>query len=162
MIIDTRPERGEDAHIIRQVTNAAFGRTTEGAIVDALREAGVLTLSLVATIDNEVVGHVAFSPVKIDGQDLGWFGLGPVSVRPDLHGNKIGSRLVQDGLERLKETGAQGCVVLGEPSFYRRFGFESDPGLVYEDAPAIYFLSLPFAMAKPSGIVTYSEGFAAS
>lgn len=167
MNLEIRAERAEDAPIIRQVTDAAFKHAahssgTEGRIVDALREAGVLTTSLVATIDDEVVGHVAFSPVTIDGRDLGWFGLGPVSVRPDMHGQGIGSVLISKGLACLKQAGAAGCVLLGDPAFYRRFGFVNDPALRYEDAPAEYFLRLPLRRATPSGTVAYHEGFAAS
>ena len=167
MPIEIRAERAEDAQAIRRVTNAAFklnshASGTEAAIVEALREAGALTLSLVATIDNEVAGHIAFSPVTIDGQYLNWFGLGPVSVTPDLHGQGIGSALICEGLARLQQAGAAGCVLLGDPAFYRRFGFENDPALRYEDAPAEYFMRLSFREATPSGKVVYHEGFAAS
>lgn len=167
MDIEIRPEKAEDAQAIRRVTDAAFefnlhSSGTEGAIIEALREAGALVVSLVATIDHEVVGHIAFSPVTIDGQDLGWFGLGPVSIRPDLQGQGIGSALIREGLQRLKQAEAAGCVLLGDPHFYQRFGFENDAGLRYEGAPAEYFMRLNLQDATPSGIVAFHEGFAAT
>ncbi len=167
MNIEIRAERAEDVPSIHRVTDAAFklnahASGTEAAIIAALRNAGALTVSLVATLDNDVVGHVAFSPVTIDGRDLRWFGLGPVSVKPDVQGRGIGTALVRDGLTRLKQAGAAGCVVLGDPAFYRRFGFETDPALRFETAPAEYFMRLSFQADSPSGGVAFHEGFAAS
>src|SRR5262245_55623298 len=94
--MEIRGERPGDARAIRSITNAAFAGAehssgTEAAIVDALRASGAMTVSLVAVAGNEVVGHVAFSPVRIDGQDFGWYGLGPVSVRPDCQKQGIGA-----------------------------------------------------------------------
>jgi putative acetyltransferase len=159
-----RHERAEDARAIRCLTDAAFRTAahssgTEGAIVDALRDAGALALSLVATLDDAVVGHAAFSPVTVDGHDLNWFGLGPVSVRPDLQRRGIGGALIRDGLARLRQAGAQGCVVLGDPGYYRRFGFPHDPGLGYAGAPAEYFMALPFTPASAAGTVGYHRAF---
>jgi len=160
-------ERAEDAAIIRQVTEAAFAVAehsdgNEGAIVDALRTAGALSLSLVARRDGEVVGHVAFSPITLDGAELGWYGLGPVSVRPDLHGQGIGAALVRTGLERLKALGAQGCVVLGDPRYYRRFGFAVDPAIQYEGVPPEYFMALPLGDSPAAGKVAYHPAFFSS
>lgn len=118
--------------------------------------------SLVATLNSEVVGHVAFSPVTIDGRDLGWFGMGPVSARPDRQGQGIGSALIRAGLARLEGMGAAGCVVLGDPGFYRRFGFDNDPVLRFDGAPAEYFMRISFGCATPSGVVAFHEGFAAT
>ena len=160
------PECSGDANIIRDITQAAFqlnshSSGTEGAIIDALREAGALTLSLVAVTGGEdaVVGHIAFSPVTIDGRHAGWFGLGPVAVRPDLHGRGIGSALIREGLTRLRQAGAKGCVLAGDPDYYRRFGFEHDPGLRYEDVPAEYFMRLAFHAPAPTGRVRFHAGF---
>ncbi len=159
-----RPERPEDADTIREVTRAAFEQAphssgTEAAIVDGLRAAGALVVSLVAVENEEVVGHVAFSPVTIDGAATGWFGLGPVSVRPDRQGAGIGQALIRQGLDRLRLMGAQGCVVLGEPDYYRRFGFENDAALRYPPAPPEYFLRLAFGTARPAGDVAYHVAF---
>ncbi len=167
MDVRIRTERDEDAHAIRQVTEAAFklnkhSRGTEGAIIDALREAGALTLSLVATIGTEVVGHIAFSPVTIGGAHVGWFGLGPVSVRPDLHRQGIGAALIREGLARMRQAGAKGCVLVGDPAYYQRFGFENDPALILEGAPAENFLRLTLDGTTPSGSVIFHESFSAS
>lgn len=83
----TRPEEARDADAIREITQQAFSAAehssgTEGAIIDGLRAARSLSLSLVAEDDGSVIGHVAFSPVFVDGDEAGWFGLGPVSVAP--------------------------------------------------------------------------------
>jgi putative acetyltransferase len=167
MDFSIRSERPADSHIIRQVTEAAFAVAehsdgTEGAIVDALRAANGLTVSLVATINDDVVGHVAFSPITIDGANVGWFGLGPVSVKPDLHSQGIGSALIREGLDRLRMAGAKGCVVLGAPNYYERFGFRRDPAIRYAGAPPEYFMRISFDGSSASGNVVYHQGFSAS
>ncbi|MDF3864607.1 N-acetyltransferase [Pseudomonas denitrificans (nom. rej.)] len=162
-----RPEQSEDTARIRDVTTAAFATAehssgTEGAIVDALRAAGALSVSLVATIESEVVGHVAFSPVTLNGADLGWYGLGPVSVRPDLQGRGIGAALIRAGLERLNALDANGCVVLGDPAYYPRFGFRHDPEILYAGVPPEYFMALSLDGSKAAGQVAYHSGFSAT
>jgi len=159
-----RPETPADGAAIRQVTDSAFAGAahasgTEGAIVDALRAAGMLTLSLVAEDAGAVVGHVAFSPVTIDGRDAGWFGLGPVAVAPGRRGSGIGGALIGDGLARLRQAGAQGCVVLGDPGYYTRFGFAADPAMTFADVPPEYFMALRFAGTAPAGPVVYQPAF---
>ncbi|MBS0295769.1 MAG: N-acetyltransferase [Proteobacteria bacterium] len=160
----TRPEQPEDHAAIHATTGAAFRSApysggNEARIVDALRAAGALTLSLVACEGEAVIGHVAFSPVRIGGADLGWFGLGPVSVRPDRQGAGVGSALIREGLDRLRVMGAAGCVVFGEPGYYGRFGFETDAALAYPGAPDGYFQRLPFRGEAPSGEVAYDAAF---
>lgn len=162
--MEIRDERSGDAAAIRALTAAAFETAphssgTEAAIVDALRTAGALTLSLVVEEGGEIVGHVAFSPVLIGGSGGGWHGLGPVSVRPDRQNRGIGRRLIMAGLERLEISGAQGCVVLGDPAYYARFGFLADPMLRYPGVPAEYFQSLSFAGTRPKGDVRYHPAF---
>ena len=161
-----RSEQPGDIAAIRSLTTAAFADLpysshTEAAIIDALRGAGALTLSLVAAEGVELLGHAAFSPVLIDGEDRGWYGLGPVSVRPGRQRHGIGQALIRAGLAMLQDRGAAGCVVLGEPGYYGRFGFESDPGLRYADVPAEYFQRLVFHGPPPAGTVTYHPAFAA-
>ncbi len=157
-------ERPEDVAIIGALTDAAFkgapySSQTEAKIVDALRAGGALTLSLIAVQDGEIVGHAAFSPVRIDGRAGGWQGLGPVSVWPDRQRTGVGSAIIHDGLDRLRAMKAHGCVVLGDPGYYGRFGFRSDPALRYGDVPARYFQGLPFTGGMPAGEVTYHPGF---
>ena len=157
-----RAERPGDEDAIRDVTTRAFAGAahsdgTEADIVARLRDAGALTLSLVAD-DGGIVVHVAFSPVTIVGA-AGWFGLGPVSVAPDRQQQGIGQKLILEGLARLKTRGAAGCVVLGDPDYYARFGFAADPALRYPGPPPAYFQCLAFAGATPAGIVAYHSAF---
>jgi putative acetyltransferase len=165
--MEIRPERHEDVDAIRAVTISAFkdmphSSQTEAAIVDALRTAGAMTISLVAIQDGEVVGHVAFSPVILNGEANGWYGLGPVSVRPDRQRTGIGRALIVEGLGRLRSLDAQGCVVLGDPGYYGRFGFVSDPGLRYGDVPPAYLQRMVFRGDAPKGEVAFHPGFDAS
>jgi putative acetyltransferase len=161
-----RPEAPQDIPSIRTLTDAAFvgvehSSQTEGAIVDALRDAGALTVSLVAELDGSVVGHVGFSPVLIDGADISWFGLGPVSVSPSLQRGGVGSALIKQGLHKLASLGAKGCVVLGDPAYYGRFGFSSDHALRYGGVPPEYFQSLALDGEVAAGDVTYHAVFEA-
>jgi putative acetyltransferase len=161
-----RPEIPADAAAIRSVTEAAFkgaehSSQTEAAIVDALRDSGALAISLVAERDGAIIGHVAFSPVLLDGADKGWFGLGPVSVLPDLQGSGVGTALIREGLKLLERRGAKGCVLLGDPSYYGRFGFTSDHALRYPGPPPQYFQSLILSGDPAAGDVTYHAGFEA-
>ncbi|MFC3213029.1 GNAT family N-acetyltransferase [Novosphingobium panipatense] len=165
-IMMIRQEQEQDRDAIKQVTADAFAlvehsNQTEPAIIAALRDAGALTISLVAAEGDEIIGHVAFSPVTIDGENRKWFGLGPVSVRPDLQGRGIGGALIRQGLEELRAQGAAGCVLLGNPGYYRRFGFENDPGLRYPDAPPEYFMRLTFEGSDPTGEIAYHAAFGA-
>ncbi|UTW12694.1 GNAT family N-acetyltransferase [Marinobacterium rhizophilum] len=164
MDIQVRNEGVGDAATIGWVTEQAFLHAphsdhTEQFIVEALRQSGALTISRVAEADGEIIGHVALSPVSVSGVATGWFGLGPVSVLPEFQGRGAGSRLVRSALARLQETGAAGCVVLGDPGYYGRFGFKVVDGLVYPGVPAEYFQALSFNGKYPQGQVTYHEAF---
>ena len=163
-----RDEGIGDAAAIAALTDAAFRDAphrsgTEAAIVAALREDGVLALSLVAEDDDGMLaGHVAFSPVRLSGGEPGWFGLGPVSVVPDRQGRGIGAALVRAGLARLRAEGADGCVVLGDPAYYARFGFVADARLQLPGVPPAYFQVLAFGGEVPAGTVAYADAFSAS
>ena len=159
------PETPQDHHAIFALTQAAFkdhphSQQTEGHINNALREAGALTLSLVAREQGRAVGHIAFSPVTISDGAPNWYGLGPVAVLPEFQGRGIGAALIRDGLARLKALGAAGCVVLGEPAYYTRFGFAATPGLSYPGVPPEYFMAQVFTHPA-QGVVAYHEGFSA-
>jgi len=152
-----------DRDAIFTVTQAAFkdhphSQQTEGHIVDALRRAGALTLSLVARHDEHVIGHIAFSPVLVSDGAPRWYGLGPVSVAPAFQRQGIGATLIRDGLARLEAMGAAGCVVLGEPAYYTRFGFAAEPALTYPGVPPEFFMALAFD--EPAcGQVSYHAAF---
>jgi putative acetyltransferase len=166
-VIGIRAETAGDIARVREVVQAAFANHphsdgSEPRIVDALRAAGALTIALVAVRDAIVVGHIAFSPVQIAGGSHGWFGLGPVAVVPELQHAGIGSALIRAGLDVLKQRGAAGCVLVGEPAYYERFGFRHDPRLVYEGVPPEVFLALSLDTARPAtGTVTYHAAFTA-
>lgn len=99
--------------------------------------------------------NIAFSPVSIDGRHIGWFGLGPIAVGKDMQRRGIGKALIDAGLERTNAMGARGCVVLGAPAYYGRFGFESDASLRVPDVPIEYFQRLTFHGHSPKGVVEY-------
>ncbi|QIB67662.1 N-acetyltransferase [Kineobactrum salinum] len=162
-ISNESPGEGKQVH---QITEQAFlsaphSDHTEQYIVDALRHAGALTVSQVARIDEEAVGHVAISPVTLSSGASGWFGLGPISVLPEYQGRGVGSKLMKSSLAALEAMGASGCVVLGDPGYYGRFGFEVVDGLVYPGVPAEYFQALSFSDKLPEGEVSYHEAFSA-
>jgi len=162
-----RPETSDDIPAIRALTEAAFvgvehSSQTEGAIVDALRKAGALSLSLTAEQGGLIIGHVGFSPVLIDGEDIGWLGLGPVSVLPSFQRGGIGSALINKGLQVLTDRGAEGCVVLGDPAYYGRFGFTSEHALRCGEVPVEYFQSIVLTGKPVAGEVAYHSGFEAT
>lgn len=132
----------------------------EPRIVRGLRECGVLTVSLVAEDSGRIVGHVAFSPVQIAGAICHWFGLGPLSVHPDRQGRGIGSALVHEGIRHLRERSARGCVVLGYPAYYQRFGFQVEPRLTLAGSTPGHFMALCLDPPSPEGRVGYHPAFA--
>lgn len=159
-----RPEYLSDIAEIKSVVTAAFAPVSysdgsEPDIVDMLRDTDALPLSLVAEKDGQILGHIAFSAVTIDGELGQWFGLGPVAVLPDHQRSGIGSALINAGLSQLANLGAQGCVLLGNPAYYERFGFRKIDGLTFADSPAEFFLALSFTDDIPSGDVTYHKAF---
>lgn len=161
-----RSETSADVSAISEVTVAAFrtlamGHLTEHLIIDALRAADALTISLVAEADGRIVGHIAFSPVTMSDGSSDWYGLGPVSVLPEYQRRGIGSALIREGLARLQALGARGCCLVGHPEYYGRFGFQNVRGLGYEGVPDEVFFVLSFDGHIPQGIVEFHAGFKA-
>jgi putative acetyltransferase len=161
-----RNETHDDISAIHEVTIEAFktveiSNHTEQYIIEALRAAKALTVSLVAEMDRRVIGHIAFSPVTISDGTPNWYGLGPVSVLPAYHRQGIGKALIQEGLLRLKDMNAQGCCLVGHPDYYRKFGFTNMSGLVHEGVPQEVFFALLFGGHTPQGNVAFHEGFKA-
>jgi len=163
-----RPETPADHTVIRKINIAAFAthpfsRQTEHLIVDALREDGALTLSLVAeepsATGSRVAGHIAFSEAHVEGRDLGWFLLGPVAVWPDLQRKGVGSKLVLEGLAELRRRNASGCVLVGDPAYYARFGFRQATTLIYPGVPPQYLLILSLFGSEPSGMLSHHPAF---
>lgn len=162
-----RRETPADIDAITRVTMAAFrdhpiSQQTEQFIVLALRAANALTISLVAEIAANVVGHVAFSPVTCSDGSEGWYGLGPISVLPEYQRQGIGKALINEGLSLLKELGAQGCALVGNPNYYKKYGFRNSSSLVYEGVPSEVFLIHPFTEKIPQGYLLFHEGFGAN
>ncbi len=162
-----REETTADIDAITEVTIAAFknlpvSNQTEQFIIKALRSADALTISLVTEIDERVVGHIAFSPVVISDGTKEWYGLGPISVLPEYQKQGIGKSLINEGLSLLKKMGGQGCALVGDPNYYKRFGFKNFPELVHEGIPQEVFLALAFNEKVPQGTIEFHESFLAT
>ncbi|ENM5738539.1 N-acetyltransferase [Vibrio mimicus] len=120
-----RTEAPADILAVDELLKTVFATEAEANLVMALRENGRRTLSLVACDDEgEIIGHVMFSPVTVDGEDLNWQGLAPLAVKEEYRRQGIGAELVKEGLSSLGELGYPACVVLGDPAYYSRFDFE--------------------------------------
>ena len=161
--IDIRTETNDDIGAIAEVTVAAFqtlaiSNHTEQFIIEALRAAKALMVSLVAESGGRVIGHIAFSPVTISDGTPDWYGLGPVSVFPEYQRQGIGKALIREGLSRLKSIQARGCCLVGHPEYYKKFGFKNMSGLVLEGVPKEVFFALSFDGHSPQGTVTFHEG----
>ncbi|UZJ42372.1 N-acetyltransferase [Prosthecochloris sp. SCSIO W1101] len=161
-----RDEAQRDVPVITQVTVEAFRALeisdhTEQFVIEALRSAGALTVSLVAEVGLRVVGHIAFSPVTVSDGTPDWYGLGPLSVLPEYQRQGIGRALIREGLSRLKKIRASGCCLVGHPEYYRRFGFVNPVGLVHEGVSQDVFFALPFGEHTPEGTVTFHKAFEA-
>ena len=160
-----RPEAGGDEAGIGYVVATAFaasrhGHNGEAGIVERLRERGELAVSLVAEIEVAgIVGHIAFSPVAIADGARDWFGLGPVAVLPAHRRAGIGAALIEAGIAQLRARGAAGCVVLGDPRFYARFGFLRDLALSFPGPPPSAFQRVVWSQSAPRGVVSYSPAF---
>jgi putative acetyltransferase len=161
-MIEIREERASDLASIRAVNIRAFGRDQEANIVDALRTNGAVVLSLVATRERDVVGHILYSPVTIG--DAAAAALGPMAVVPDRQRQGIGSALVRAGQQRLQELGCPLVVVVGHPTFYPRFGFR--PASRYDIAcewkvPDNVFMAVTLSDAAPTltGLAKYRSEF---
>jgi putative acetyltransferase len=152
---------------ISEITKAAFeslsiSNHTELFIINALLNANALTISMVAVAGEKVVGHIAFSPVTISDGSIDWYGLGPISVLPELLRQGIGKSLIREGLSSLMSLGAKGCVLVGDPGYYERFGFRSLSDLVIDGVSQENVLSLAFEENKAHGVVIFHESFAAN
>ena len=159
-----RDETTSDVAGIRALTATAFENMkisdhTEQYVIDGLRDAGALTVSLVADLDGKLVGHIAFSPVSMSDSTPGWYGLGPVSVLPAHQRQGMGKALIQAGLARLQEMGAKGCCLVGHPEYYGQFGFVHPYGLVHEGVPPEAFFALSLAGPMPLGKVQFHPAF---
>lgn len=159
-----RSEAPADAAGIRDVTERAFlgqehtcGREAE--IVDGLRSAGCLAISLVAESDGQVIGHCAVSPVTVGSGEDCWFGIGPVSVDPRFQRRGHGAMLVRGALAKLEEIGARGCVLVGHPEYYVRFGFRADGSATVAGVPQEVTFCLKLRDCRDPGAVIFHAAF---
>jgi putative acetyltransferase len=153
-LIEIREEQPGDITAIRELNRRAFGQDQEGHIVDALRANGAALLSLVATLQSRVAGHIMYSPVLV-GHVTG-AALGPMAVLPEHQRQGIGSMLVEAGSQKLKHAGCPFIVVVGHSAFYARFGFKpaSTYGVNCEwDVPDDVFMALVVDQARMQGVV---------
>jgi putative acetyltransferase len=163
MRIEVRQERRTDFEAIREVNRRAFGQDQEADLIDALRSSGAASLSLVATVDEHVVGHIMYSPVQLG--EIEGSGLGPMAVLPEYQRRGIGSRLVETGNRQLEIAVCPFIVVLGHAEFYPRFGFKParPMGVTCEwDVPENVFLILvldALRMSGASGLARYRREF---
>lgn len=167
MDVIIRGELPADTGAIEKVTVSAFERLaisnqTEHFIVAALRAANALAVSLVAEMDGQVIGHIAFSLVTLSDASPNWYGLGPVSVLPGYQRQGTGSALIREGLSRLQRLGAAGCCLVGHPEYYRRFGFQNVQGLGIPGVPDEVFFALSFGGRFPQGNVQFHNSFQAN
>ncbi len=167
MTTTIRAELPSEVEAIEGVTRRAFlshphSSQTEQFVIRALRAGDALSVSLVAEDAGRVVGHIALSPVTISDGSAGWYGLGPISVEPELQGRGIGRGLMERGLAELRKLGASGCVLVGDPALYTRFGFANDPALTLEGVPEMFFLSLALGDDAACGSVQFHEAFQAT
>jgi len=166
-VLTIRREAPEDFDAIRHVNEQAFGRAVEADLVDHLRSRGVLTISLVATQDGEIVGHIAFSPVAVESGPASFeaITLAPIAVLPAHQRQGIGSQLVRAGLEECRQLGHEIVVVVGHPEYYPRFGFAPGKprGIGCEfEAPDEAWMVLELregALAGRDGIVKFQPEF---
>lgn len=162
-----RNETSDDIVAISQMHYAAFkdhpqhlpgAEPTEHLIVERLRQAGALSLSLVAEEDGMIIGHIAMSPAEVGGTN-GWYLVGPLGVSPQRQRQGIGSALMREAMAGMRAMGAAGIVLVGYPAFYRRFGFTSHPGLTVMNVPSPNVLGLSFGDVFPQGEIMHHEAF---
>ena len=152
-MLEIRDERPDDMAAVRDLNRRAFGQDQEGKIVDALRSNGAALLSLVATLNGKVVGHIMYSPLSV-GEIMG-AGLGPMAVLPENQHQGIGSKLVEAGNRKVKDAGYPFIILVGHPNFYPRFGFR--PASAHDircewEVPDNAFMLLVLDEAKMRGV----------
>ncbi len=162
-----RPEQPKDIPAIWQVNSLAFGRPDEANLVDNLRQAKALAVSLVAEDEGQIIGHIAFSPISLEQQPTPGLAaaLAPMAVLPDHQKQGIGQQLIRAGLETCRQAGFQIVVVLGHPSYYPKAGFQ--PASQYHitcpfEVPDEAYMAIeliPGTIAAYRGKVTYHPAF---
>lgn len=155
-----RPATSDDAEVITELTDAAFGTPEEAQIITRLPQDGDSLASLVAHNDREILGHIQFFKVLVDGADTAC-GLGPVSARPDVQRRGIGSGLIRFGLTLMEGAGRSHCFLLGHKEYYPRFGFSADLAAQFSGPwSGPNFMAIQLTENGPeSGELTYPNAF---
>lgn len=164
-MVAIRSERAEDIDAIHAIHLACFPSAGEARLVDSLRADGQLVVSLVAEDANQVIGHVAFSPVTAANGAVG-IGLAPVAVLPSHQRQGIAASLIEKGLMACRQAGYGWVVALGDPAYYARFGFKPAPeaGLTDEYGGGVAFQMMELvagSLPRGAGLVRYATAFAA-
>ncbi len=159
-----RTEAPADILTIDRLVKSAFPTEAEANLVMKLRENSNLTLSLVACSDEgEVIGHVMFSPVTLNGEHLNWQGLAPISVKEEFRGQGIAKALVEEAHSTLRDFGYPVVAVLGDPEFYAKFGYQYDERFTCPwEVPEGVFRVIELvegSLASQQGLIEYSPEF---
>ena len=160
MKFHVRDESVDDYRFIYGLTERAFAPMeysggNEQDMIDALRAAGKLVISLVAEYDSKIIGHVAFSMgIAADGS-AEWYALGPIAVDPEYQRQGIGTALIERGIQMMRHRDAAGCILVGDPNYYDRFGFVPFPQFAPTGHPPEYFMILPLSQKLPQTVVGF-------
>ncbi|MEM8919215.1 MAG: N-acetyltransferase [Pseudomonadota bacterium] len=162
--ISIRGEKKSDEAMIYEITTRAFAPMpfsdgNEQDLIDRFRKSGALEISLVAELEDAIVGQVTFTRAFAADGSPGWYALGPVAVEPELQGQRIGEELIEAGLAELRKRAAAGCILVGNPDYYRRFGFRGFPELRPERQPAEFYQILPLDVAEPDVVIEFHPLF---
>ena len=163
-MVEIREERPDDVAAVRDLNRRAFRQDQESNIVDALRANGAALLSLVATVNDRVVGHIMYSPLSIGGNVKG-AALGPMGVLPEYQRQGIGGKLIEEGNRKLKDADCPFIIVVGHADYYARFGFRParEHGIKCQwDVPDDVFMLLILDQAEMegvSGLAKYRDEF---
>ena len=171
VVVIYRQETQDDFSEVFELNNKAFGQDNEAKLVNALRNnpnAFIPELSIVATKDNAIIGHILFTKINIKNDDETLnesLGLAPMAVLPEFQKNGIGGQLIRYGLDTAKKLGYQSVIVLGHEHYYPKFGFEPAEKWNIKapfDVPSNVFMAIELVkdgLKNISGTVIYPKEF---
>ena len=159
-------EAGEESAIHAMMLRAFEGHPysdgDEADVIDRLRADGDLLLSLVAVEDDKILAQASYSKAMLSNGEEGWMVIGPIAVDPACQGRGIGRALIEEGEMRLKNAGAKGITVLGDPQLYAHFGFIQFTPMKLEGELGEYLQVKSFGADIPAAFITYAKGFGAA